>query len=342
MANELPGVGITLDIRRVSKEDVLALAQEADEAGLHAIGVGDGAHDSFVMLSAYAAVTRRIRLVSSIATWTRTPVSMARACRTLDLLCPERFTLGLGSMPPHFNEQFHDIPSKAPLKRMIEYVELVNLLWEATPATPVDYEGQFYRVKGFRINEPPPHPHLPILFGATRPRMIRMAGEKTDGVILNILHSVPWIRDVAMPALAEGAERSGRSLEQLDKSVNFYAIVTDEPEQARAAMRRSLAFYLSIPYGQEWLTSNGFDEDAAAISAARATGDRKSVADAVSDRVLDAMTVVGTPEQCRERIAQYSAFVDWVLLAVPPSLPPEEEVSALRRLIKTFAKSTGN
>ena len=139
-----------------------------------------------------------------------------------------------------------------------------------------------------------------------------------------------------MPALAEGAKRSGRSLEHLDKSVNFYAVVTHEPEQARAAMRRSLAFYLSIPYGQEWLNTNGFADDASAIAAARATGDRKRVADAVSDRVLDAMTVVGSPEECRERVAQYSSLVDWVLLAVPPALPPEEEVNTLRRLIKTF------
>ena len=339
MSNKLPGVGITLDIRNVSGEELLSLAREADEAGLYAIAAGDATHDTLAMLSAFAAVTRRIRLVSSIATWTRTPVTMARACRTLDLLSSGRYTLGMGSMPPHFNEQFHDIPYKNPLKRMTEYIELVRLLWEATPSTPVDYEGQFYRVKGFRMTEPPPHPHLPILIGATRPRMIRMSGEKADGVILNVMHSIPWLREVALPALSEGAERSGRSLEGLDKGISFYAVATDEPEQTRVAIRRTLGFHLSVPYGVEWLSSNGFPEEAAAISAALEKGDRRGVADAVSDRLADTVAVVGTPEECRERVAQYSSLVDWVLLAVPPALPPAEQVSTIRRLIKTFGSS---
>ena len=336
MSNELPGVGITLDIRNVPGEELLGLAREADEAGLYAVAAGDATHDTLAILSAFSTVTRRIRLISSIATWTRTPVTMARACRTLGLLSNGRYTLGMGSMPPHFNEQFHGIPYKAPLERMSEYIDLVRLLWEATPSAPVDYQGQFYQVKGYRVTEPPPHPHLPILIGATRPRMIRLTGEKADGIILNVMHSIPWLREVALPALSEGAERSGRSLEALDKGISFYTIITDEPEQARTAMRRTLAFHLSVPYGVDWLSSNGFPDEAAAISAAQKAGDRRGVVDAVSDRILDTMAVVGTPEECRERLASYSSLVDWVLLAVPPALPPSEQVSTVRSLIKTF------
>lgn len=339
MSNELPKVGITLDIRNVSGEELLSLAKEADEAGLYAVATGDATHDTLAMLSAFAAVTSRIRLVSSIATWTRTPVTMARACRTLDLLSNGRYALGMGSMPPHFNEQFHDIPYKAPIERMSEYIELVRMLWEASPSTPINYEGKFYRVNGFRMTEPAPRAHLPILIGATRPRMIRMSGEKADGVILNVVHSIPWLREVALPALSEGAERAGRSLESLDKGISFYAVVTDEPEQSRVAMQRTLGFHLSVPYGIEWLSSNGFPEEAKAISESQAKGDRRGVADAVSDRLADTIAVVGTPDECRERVAQYRSLVDWVLLAVPPALPPAEQVSVIRRLIKTFGSS---
>ena len=172
--------------------------------------------------------------------------------------------------------------------------------------------------------------------------MIRLTGEKADGVILNSIHSVPWLRQAALPALSEGAERSGRSLGQLDKGVALYTIVTDEPEPARVAMRRTLAFYLSIPYGQEWLSSNDFDEEAVAIAAAVAAGDRKGVSTAITDRVLDSMTAVGTPDECRERVAQYSSLVDWVLLGVPAALSPSEEVSTVRRLIKTFGGNAGS
>lgn len=338
MGEHFPGVGITLDIRNVSGQDLLNLAKEADEAGLYGVAAGDATHDTISMLSAFAVATTRIKLISSVATWTRTPVTMARACRTLDVLSNGRYLLGMGSMPPHFNEQFHDIPYKAPIQRMREYIELIRLLWEATPSTPVEYEGDFYRVKNYRVAEPPPRPKLPILVGATRPRMIRMSGESADGVILNVIHSIPWLQEVAIPAISEGAKRSGRSLDGFHKGISLYAVATDDPDNARIAMRRTLAFHLAVPYGIEWLEEHGFPEEGNAIATAVENGDRRGISEAVSDRLLDTLSVVGTPDECRERIAQYSSLVDWILLAVPPALSPDQQIKTLKTLIKTFGE----
>ena len=336
MENELPRIGISLDTRGLSAEDMLSLSREAEEAGLYAIAVGDAFHDTYALLSAMAMVTSRIRLISAVATWTRTPLTAARAVRTVDLLSGGRYSLGLGSMPPSFNENLHGIPYKAPLKRMSEYMELVRLLWEAQRGTSVDYEGSFYRVSGYRSVEKPPGHHIPLLIGATRPRMIRMSAEKADGAILNVIHSIPWLRDVALPALAEGAERGGRTLKDVERGIAHYAIVTDDSEQARRIMQRTLAFYMSTPYGLEWLAANGFSEEGAAISEAQSSGDRRGMAGAISDRVIDAVASVGTPEECRQRVAQLGSLVDWVLLSTPAALPPSEQMSAFRALIKTF------
>ncbi len=336
MENQLPKIGISLDTRGLSAEEMLALSREAEEAGLYAIAVGDAFHDTFALLSAMAVATQHIRLISAVATWTRTPLTAARAVRTVDLLSGGRYSLGLGSMPPSFNENLHGIPYKAPLKRMSEYMELVRLLWEAQRGTSVDYEGEFYRVSGYRAVEPPPDHHIPILIGATRQRMIRMTGERADGVILNVIHSIPWLRDVALPALAEGAKQAGRSLKDLDRGIAHYVIVTDDVEQAHAIMRRTLAFYMSTPYGMEWLSANGYSEEAETISAALSAGDRKGMAGAISDRVINAVASVGTAEECHQRIAQYGSLVDWVLLSTPAGLPPSEQVNALRQLINTF------
>ena len=288
------------------------------------------------MLSAAAVATRHIRLISSIATWTRTPLTTARAVRAVDLLSGGRYTLGLGSMPPHFNEDHHGIPYKAPMKRMAEYAELVRLLWEAAPGTPVSYEGSFYSVSGYRAVDAPPDHHIPILIGATRPRMTRMAGELADGVIFNSVHSVPWLQRVGVPALVEGAHRSGRTLQDLDKGVTIHTFITDEPEQGRAALRRSLAFYATLPYGQEWLASNGFEEEATAVSSSLAAGDRRGAVAAISDRVVDAMSVMGTPEECREQVAQYASSLDWVSLSPVQASSGEDPMAAARRIITTF------
>ena len=87
-------------------------------------------------LSGVAAVTKRIVLVTNIATWTRTPVTMARALRSLSQVSEGRFVLGLGSMPRLWNENYHGIPGRAPLSRMREYVELLRKLWNAQPRFP--------------------------------------------------------------------------------------------------------------------------------------------------------------------------------------------------------------
>lgn len=264
MNSNLPHIGISLNIQGRSPQNVLELAREADEAGLYALGAGDTASDTFAMLNAFAAVTRRIRLISTVATWTRTPLTTARAVRTVDALSDGRYTMGLGSMPAIFNENHHGIPSTTPLKRMTEYMQLIRLLWEAAPGERVDYEGSFYRVSDFRWSAPPPDHRIPILIGATRPKTIQMAGEQADGVIFNSLHTVPWLQNVGVPALRKGAHASGRSLESLERGLTLHAIVTDDPEQARSMMRHRLTPYMAYPYNLKWMRSAGFEEEAAA------------------------------------------------------------------------------
>ncbi|MCZ6891303.1 MAG: LLM class flavin-dependent oxidoreductase [Chloroflexi bacterium] len=347
MSSNLPRVGISLNVQGKSPQNVLELAREADEAGIYALGAGDTASDTFAMLNAFAAVTRRIRLISTVATWTRTPLTTARAVRTIDALSDGRYTMGMGSMPAIFNENHHGIPSKSPLQRMTEYVELIRLLWEAASGERVDYEGSFYRVSDFRWSAPPPDHRIPILIGATRPRTIRMAGERADGVIFNSLHTVPWLQTVGVPALREGAQASGRSLEELERGITLHAIVTDEPEQARAIMRHRLIPYMTYPYNLKWMRSAGFEEEAEVAATAMAAGNMSEMAGAVSDRLIEAMTVIGNPEQCRERIAQYASLVDWVVIhsqggsRTTTGSSASEAAEAVRRLIQTFRVHSG-
>ena len=77
MSSDRPKIGIGL--ARMHPQDMLTLAREADEAGIHAITVGDSSYDSLAVLSATSVVTRRIKLVTNVATWTRTPVTLVPA-----------------------------------------------------------------------------------------------------------------------------------------------------------------------------------------------------------------------------------------------------------------------
>ena len=339
MTDRSPRVGVSLAC--MDPLDILSLAQEAEQAGLYFVSVPDYAEDTFSVLAAIAATTSRIRLVSGLATWTRSPVTTARACRSLHLLSGGRYILGLGSMPRRWSEDFHGVSAEAPLSRLREYVELVRILWEATPDDPVNFSGRFYSVSGYRVPQEPVGQHLPVFIGATRRRMIRETGEWADGLLLNWNVTLPWLKEQVMPALAEGAARAGRSLDGFETVSLTSVLIADGPgeaEAARTAIRLHLAAaYLGIDYHQELLTRMGFGEEVAAAAARLASGDQDGAARAVSDPMLEALTIVGDEGECRRRVSEYTSLGSWFTL-FPPVLGMEtsDRVRALRRLIQAF------
>jgi len=71
-------------------------------------------------------------------------------------------------------------------------------------------------------------------------------------------------------------------------------------------LRPGGAFYAGFfPRYNRMMAEQGFPDEAAAIAAAWSRGDREAAERAVSDALIDATSVVGTAEQCRERIEAY-------------------------------------
>ena len=92
----------------------------------------------------------------------------------------------------------------------------------------------------------------------------------------------------------------------------------------------------SDTFVMQWLRSAGFEEEAAASEAAMADGNSTGVAAAISDRLVDSTTLIGTPEQCRERIAQYAGLVDWIVIHPQPGSSPADAAHEVRLLIRAF------
>lgn len=149
----MTAVGIAVGYAGARFEESLELAAAAEAAGLDVVAVGDASADNFALLGAVAARTTRIRLISSIATWTRTPVTTALASKTVANLCDGRYVLGIGPMPRSWAEDWHGVDYAHPLERMRDFVAAVRAAWRAEPAQPVTHEGPFYRLRAF-----PGHP----------------------------------------------------------------------------------------------------------------------------------------------------------------------------------------
>jgi alkanesulfonate monooxygenase SsuD/methylene tetrahydromethanopterin reductase-like flavin-dependent oxidoreductase (luciferase family) len=317
-------------------DDTLELAVRAERAGFRLFGVGDAANDAFAVLGALAARTRHAELHASIATWTRTPVTTARAAATVAELAGGRFRLGIGTMPPQWSSDHHDVDPARPLARMRDYVAAVRAAMAASVDAPGSHAGAYYRFQAYVPVRGVPTPTVPVDLAATRPGMARLAGEIADGVMLNHQHSLRYLRDVVFPALEDGLARANRTRSDIDIGALVLCSIADSWAEAADLVRRTLAFYLVTPYLHQLLAYHRFDDELERAAAAHDRGDLVGAAAAISDRVVRTIALAGTADEVRDGLRRYEGLVDWVDLTPPSGHPPDVLRTQAERIIATF------
>ncbi len=191
-----------------SLERALERVKLADSLGFESVFTTHIAGaESLTMLTAFATVSERVRLGTGVVPiYTRTPATMAQTAATIDALSGGRFTLGLGVSHRPVVEGWHGQTIDRPASEMREYVSIVRAILQGESPP----EGEKWRTS-FALSGLPPRPELPIFIAALSPRMLRLAGEIADGVILWLCNP-DYIRDVVVPEVSAGRERAGKAL----------------------------------------------------------------------------------------------------------------------------------
>src|SRR6266581_6860110 len=178
-------------------------ARFAEEHGFEAVWQAESrlVREATVPMAAYAAVTQRIKVGSGVVNnWTRNVGLMAATFSTLDDLAPGRVMLGIGAWWDPLASKV-GITRRRPLQAMREYVEVVRRL---LAMERVSYHGDFVNVEDIEIDivhgDRSPK-RVPIYIGATGMKMMELAGEIGDGVVLNYMVS-PLYNKQALDALA--------------------------------------------------------------------------------------------------------------------------------------------
>jgi F420-dependent oxidoreductase-like protein len=278
----------------------------AEALGYSCLSMGESwGEDAFTPLAQLAVVTSRIRIGTSIVpVFARSPANLAMTALTLDRMSEGRFFLGLGTSGRLVIEDFHGEPFRKPLTRMREYVDVIR---KACRGESLDHDGEFFHTKRFRIRVPPYRPDLPILIAALSPPSLRLAGELADGWLPIFL--APARMKAAVAELEAGARAAGRSLRDLWISPQVSIYVTDDVAAARDRERPHLAFYIGgmgVFYHQ-YMHRIGFGAEADRVQQAFQARDRAGAARLVTDEMVDAVTILGSPRQCRD---QMQAFFD--------------------------------
>ncbi|MFN8534374.1 MAG: LLM class flavin-dependent oxidoreductase [Dehalococcoidia bacterium] len=323
--------------RGATLAELMEQAQRLEDAGFDWISVADG-FDAFVTGAALATVTHRATLGSCVTLLTRTPVQAAAACGGLDDLSGGRFVLGLGVGPNDWNRDWHGLDPSRPARRMAEYIQCFRAAWDSRPGTPAEFSGQIYSVHGYARARRSPSPRLPVLVGVVGPLNTRNAGQFGDGAIFDIELPFPYVRDTLLPALVAGTRRAGKRREAVTAGALLGLSVDRDPALARQRSRHAILMHVPVDYYMPVWDAAGFGAEVAAARAALRCGNVVGAADAISDEMVDALAIAGTPDQVRRRIAEWEGLLD-LMVFISPSfhLPPDEAATAYQNAVAFLA-----
>jgi len=319
----LPGPGMPWD-------DVLATLKLAEELGYSAVTTGEAwGADAFTTLAQVAMVTSKVRLGTSIVpVFGRTPANMAMAALSLDHLSKGRFFLGLGTSGKKVIEDLHGERFAKPVARMREYIDILR---KAFSGDRLDHDGEFFHTSRFRLSIKPYRERLPIYLATLGASSLRMTGELADGW-LPIFYAPgrvgPLVED-----LRTGAEAAGRTLADIKRSPQVSIFVTRERGAVYEREREHIALYIGGMgvYYHQYMHRIGFGSEADRVREAyNSFSDRADAAALVTDEMVEAMTIIGTPQECQDQIGRYFASGADEVRLVFSAASPEDYIQGLR------------
>ncbi|AJE87295.1 5,10-methylenetetrahydromethanopterin reductase [Streptomyces albus] len=319
------------------------ITRRAEAAGFDAAWSGEFLHRSAVVsVAAMAAATTRIGVGSAIAYAVgRSPLILANEARFLDEMSDGRLTLGLGTGTRRMMENWHGVKDPdGPASRMEELIPLLRRLWRLDEG-PVTHEGRFYSVDIAPTADiqPPLRPTIPVYTAGVNARMIEVAGRVSDGLICHPTLTDRYLDEVARPAIARGAERTGRSAADIRLKGVIICSIAEDTATARREAAAQIAFYIAPKAYGAVMDASGFGAEAREIQNAFRLGDHQAMIDAVTDSMLDQMAVAGTVDEVREAMPLLEKRYDHAALYSPSfTLSPERVAENTEAILETFAR----
>lgn len=322
--------GLKVDAAVVSQlSHVPAGAKTLERRGYDGCWTAEVNHDPVLPLTLAAEHTSRIELGTSIAVaFARNPMTVAQIGWDLQDYSQGRFILGLGSqIKPHIEKRF-SMPWSKPVARMQEFVLALREIWGCwRDGTRLEFEGEFYTHKLMTpMFVPPAHPYgdPKVFVAAVGDRMTEMCGEVADGLLAHAFSTQRYMREVTIPTLSRGIERSGRQRGDVEVASPLFVVTGHDDEQlaeAAVATRKQIAFYASTPAYRNVLELHGWGELHTELHRLSREGGWDTMGSLIDDTILGEFAVVATVDRLVDTIrARCDGLIDRVLLGFPASI----------------------
>jgi probable F420-dependent oxidoreductase len=302
-----------------------AFAQRAAGAGFTGLVITEGGRTAFTAATAAALAAPELAISTGVAVaFARSPMIAAQLAWELQEATGGRFRLGLGTQVRTHVERRYGMAFEHPGPRLADYVRAVKASFAGFRGAPLDHRGDFYELTFLNRQWSPgrlDHHDPPVDVAAVNPWMLAMAGEVADGVHIHPLGNARYLADIALPALATGAGRAGRSLDGFEIIVPVTTVVGDtdaEIAAGRDAARQSLSFYGSTPnYAFVW-DNAGFEGTTTRVREKQKAGDIAGMAKEITDDHLAVFAVESSWDGLADALlARYGGLATRLVLYSP-------------------------
>jgi F420-dependent oxidoreductase-like protein len=289
--------------------DLIELAREAERIGFESAWAAEAwGTDAVTPLAWLGALTTTLQLGTAIMQLPgRSPANTAMTAATLDMLSGGRFLLGLGTSGPQVVEGWHGQEWGKPLVKTREYVSVVRA---ALRRERLEHHGEHYDIpvrggtglgKPLRLMARPLRDEIPIYLAAISPKAVEQAFVIADG----------WLPIFWSPERARSVFPLDRARDGFDIAPSVPALLTDDVETGRNALKEYYAFYVGgmgargKNFYNDLFARYGYEEEAREIQELFLDGRQREAAAKVPDAFVDEVALIGSVERMRDRLAAW-------------------------------------
>jgi probable F420-dependent oxidoreductase len=310
-------------------------AHAVEAMGFDTLWTTETQHSPFLPGPLIAEHTQKLHFGTAVAIgFARSPTTLAYTAWDLAQSSEGRFILGLGTqVKAHIERRFGMPWPDSVVGKLREQIGAIRAFWQTwQTGERLNYRREYYKLtlmSPFFNPGPIDYPEIPIYIAGVNTGLARLAGEVANGFHVHPLNSRHYLKEVLLPAINEGTNKSGRS--RADLNISVTAFVATSPEEENFA-RMQIAFYASTPSYRRVFALHGWEEIAKRLSKHAARQEWGEMGDLVSDEILATFAVVAKPEELSTALkTRYQGLADRLTLYIP--FTPGERDDFWQRLL---------
>jgi 5,10-methylenetetrahydromethanopterin reductase len=290
--------------------EMVAAAKLAEACGFHSVFVPEHYYDREApsILGAIAQSTSRIKIGTGVINpYTRYPSLIAMTVATLDELSKGRAFLGLGSGGV-IGSLEHGIPNEIagqsfnhPLGHIRETIQIVRLLFSGKAAI---LHGEFYSLENVKLHFRPRQARVPIYLGQQGPKMMELAGELCDGVIITLCCTVPYVKDV-IRRIELSETHHNRNRGSVDFAARIIVSLDADRKKAVSTSKQLMGRVFIHPGAKPVMETSEFRLPIAEIKRAVDSGKSELLNELIPDEIVEMTTASGTKRDVLQKVEEF-------------------------------------